>query len=378
MKLIMILWVGLCLICTKSTLAQEMHSKDEIILGQSASFSGSFLEQAAAYRDGALLYFDELNRRGGVHGRKVRLVSLDDKYNPELAVANTKKLIEEYNATALIHYTWTPIARAVIPIASQYKVPFFAPYTGANDVYRSNSDYVFTVRASFQAELEMLVRHLTTIGIRNIAVIRYTSKTGDELLNDLQPLLKKFNATLVGIGKMENNSARPDEAIAGLANVDAQAIILGVSGADAVAFINGFHAKTGRPLPYFARSLVGAQQLSKELGDKAYGISITQLVPNPHKQILPINKEYSRLLAKTRPGAKPDFISFEGYIAAKVISEALMRTGPKLDRSRLHSALSNLGKLDLGGFEINFKDGSKNGSEYVGITMIGKNGRIID
>ena len=359
--------------------AAQEALRGEIVLGQSGSFSGSFAAQAAAYRDGALLYFREVNRRGGIHGRKIRLVSLDDLYQPDLAVENTVKLIERHNAFALIHYTWTPIARAAIPVATKYQVPFFAPYTGASDIYKSSSPVVFTVRASFQAELEMIVRHVTTLGIRRIAFVRYTSKTGDELQAELQPLLEKYGATLVGTGSMENNSARPEDAIRQLAPVDAQAIVLGVSGSDAVAFVKGYGAATGRKPPYYARSLVGAGQLAEELGDQAFGISVTQLVPNPFKQVVDVSKEYNRLLnsADTTGAKKPDYISFEGFIAAKVLCEALRRAGPALTRAGFLQALSAM-KVDLGGFEVKFSPDNRNGSEFVDMTMIGRQGRPIN
>jgi len=378
MKFCQVWLLALLLVCPFRVGAQEAALRGEIVLGQSGSFSGSFAAQAEAYRDGALLYFREVNRRGGVHGRRIRLVSLDDLYQADLAVENTVKLIERHNAFALIHYTWTPIARAAIPVATKYQVPFFAPYTGAGDIYKSSSPMVYTVRASFQAELEMIVRHVTTLGIRKIAFVRYTSKTGDELLAELQPLLEKYGATLAGIGSMQNNSAQPDDAIRQLAAVDAQAVLLGVSGTDAVAFIKGYGAATGRKPPYYARSLVGAGQLAEELGDQAYGISVTQLVPNPFKQVVEVSKEYNRLLRSVGgPGAKPDYISFEGFIAAKVLCEALARAGPALTRAGFMQALSTM-KVDLGGFEVKFSPDKRNGSEFVDMTMIGREGRPIN
>ena len=371
-------WALALLLAPLHGAAQEAPRGD-IVLGQSGSFSGSFAAQAEAYRDGALLYFREVNRRGGIHGRKVRLVSLDDLYQPELAVENTVKLIERHNAFALVHYTWTPTARAAIPVAAKYQVPFFAPYTGASDIYQSSSPGVFTVRASFRAELEMIVRHVTTLGIRRIALVRYTSQTGDELQAELQPLLAKYGATLVGTGRMENNSARPEDAVRQLAQADAQAIVLGVSGSDAVAFVKGYGAATGRKPPYYARSLVGAGQLAEELGDQAFGISVTQLVPNPFKQVAEVSKEYNRLLRTSDlPGTKkPDYISFEGFIAAKVLCEALRRAGPALTRAGFVQALSAL-QADLGGFEVKFGPNHRNGSDFVDMTMIGREGRPIN
>ena len=371
------LWaVVLLLLAPLQGIAQDL-SKSDIVLGQSASFTGSFAGQAAAYRDGALLYFNEVNRQGGIYGRKIRLVSLDDQYKPELAIQNTVKLLEEHKAFALTHYTWTPVARAVIPVATENKVPFFAPYTGAADIYKSTSPMVFTVRASFQAELENIIRHITTLGIRNIAFVRYTSKTGDELQADVQKLLEKYGAKLVGTGSMPNNSAQPENAIKQLAPVSAQAVLLGVSGTDAVAFIKGYEAATGRKSQYYARSLVGASQLAQDLGDQAFGISVTQLVPNPFKQVAEVSKEYNRLLKSSGSAAKPDYISFEGFIAAKVLCEALKRTKQPLTRAGFLQTLSTM-RVDVGGYEVAFRPGNQNGSEFVDMTMIGRDGRLIN
>ncbi|MFN7855026.1 MAG: ABC transporter substrate-binding protein [Acidovorax sp.] len=371
------LWLLVLLLIAPLQAAPQDVSQGDIVLGQSASFTGSFAGQAAAYRDGALLYFNEVNRRGGIHGRKIRLVSLDDQYKPELAIQNTVKLLEEHKAFALTHYTWTPVARAVIPVASERKVPFFAPYTGAADIYKSSSPMVFTVRASFQAELENIIRHITTLGIRDIAFVRYSSKPGDELQADLQLLIEKYGAKLVGTGTMPNNSAKPENAIKQLAPVTAQAVLLGVSGTDAVAFIKGYEAAIGRKSQYYARSLVGAAQLAQDLGNQAFGISVTQLVPNPYKQVAEVSKEYNRLLKSSDSAAKPDYISFEGFIAAKVLCEALKRTKQPLTRAGFLQTLSTM-RVDVGGYEVAFRPGNQNGSEFVDMTMIGRDGRLIN
>lgn len=357
--------------------APEESPRSDIVLGQSASFTGSFASQAAAYRDGALLYINEVNRQGGIHGRRIRLVSLDDQYKPDLAIQNTLTLLETHKVFALTHYTWTPIARAVIPVATENKVPFFAPYTGAADVYKSKSPMVFTVRASFQAELETIIRHVTTLGMRDIALVRYTSKAGEELQADVQRLMEKYQAKLVGTGSMHNNSGQPDNAIRQLASVSAQAVLLGVSGSDAVAYVRGYEAATGRKPQYYARSLVGASQLAQDLGDQAFGIAVTQLVPSPYKQVAKVSKDYNRLLASSGTNAKPDYISFEGFIAAKVLCEALRRTAPPLTRAAFLQTLATL-RLDAGGYEVAFRPGNQNGSEFVDITMIGRDGRMIN
>ena len=363
------------------SLVSVMHNvlaDDSILIGQSGSFTGSFSEQGIAYRDGALLYFDEINQRGGINGRKIKLSSLDDKHENALAVENTKKLVKEDNVIALMNYTWTPTVRAAIPLVSKYKIAFFAPYTGAEDIYRSNNPYVFTIRASFSAELEMIIRHLATLGFKKIAVAGYSGAVGNELLEDIKRLAKNYGAKVVAAGLAVPNSGDINGAVKQLHGVDADAIVLGLSGTDAVNFIRKYNADNARKVPYFARSLIGVKQLIRDLGKDAAGISITQLVPNPYKQTMSLTKDFRALSLKKSASIAPDYLSLEGYIAARVMCEALLRSKGQPTRSGLIETMANLGKVNIGGFEINFRPGNHNGSEFVDMTMIGRDGRIIN
>ena len=161
-------------------------SAGEIVIGQSASFSGSFASEAASYREGALAYLAAVNARGGVHGRQVRLVSLDDGYVVERALDNTRQLIHERQAFALFGYMWTNTVQASVPLAEAAGVPVIAPYTGYEALYARHSPHVFTTRASFADELNRIVQHLHTIGFTRIGLVHYDSASGRELLADTQ------------------------------------------------------------------------------------------------------------------------------------------------------------------------------------------------
>ena len=356
----------------------DAFSEDDIVIGQSASFTGSFSEQAIAYRDGALLYFEEINRTGGIKGRKVKLISLDDHHDNAVAIANTDRFIADESVVALMNYTWTPTVRAVLPAVNKAKIAFLAPYTGVADVYRSSNPTVFTIRASYVAELDMIVRHLATLGMKKIALARYSGTVGDEFRVDLENLAKKYGATIVAEGLTKPDSGDNSASIKKILGIKADAIILGISGSDAVNFVHKFNIETPYKIAYFARSLVGAKQLIKELGKESAGISVTQLVPNPYKQGLPLTKEFRDLFLKKSPLSTPDYISLEGYIAARVMSEALLHTNGRPTRAELVNTLSHLGKVNNGGFELNFRPSNHNGSEFVDLTMIGRDGKIIN
>ena len=358
--------------------AEDGVSDREILLGQSASFTGSFAEQAAAYRDGAQLYFDHVNKKGGVHGRAIRLLSLDDGYKAENAVANTKQLIEKDKVFSLFNYTWTNTVKASLPLASEAKVPMFAPYTGYEELYSQPNRFVFTTRANFSDELGTIIRHLMSIGLKHISLVRYDSLSGKELLLETEQRLAKYEVKLDGVGMMKSNSKDPKEAVKALKAIESQVIILGMSGSDAVSFIRAYETETGRKPYYFARSLINAKQLSKELGAQARGISVTQTAPNPFKAAAPIAKEYRRLLSEKNAQAEPDYIALEGFIAAKVFVHGLELCGKNLTRERLISALESIKELELGGYSVKYSASNHHGSRYVDITLIGLNGRTFD
>lgn len=351
----------------------------EVLLGQSASFSGSFASQAASYRDGALAYFAAVNARGGVHGRRIRLISLDDGYVAERAVENTRRLIERDRVFSLFNPTWTNTVKASLPLAEAAGVPLFAPYTGYEELYARPSPQVFTTRASFADELAQIVRHLHTIGLARIGLVHYDSPPGRELLADTQQRAEALQMKLVATGTMKAGSRDAAAAVDALKDTpDLQALIIGVSGSDAVAFIRAFDGVRKGRTAYYARSLIGIQHLVGELGAQAQGLSVSQTAPNPHKDRTPVAVEYRALLQRYNPALRPDYIGLEGLISAKVFVEALRRAGPQPTRDALRHSLERMSAYDAGGYTVGFSAQQHHGSRYVDIVMIGAGGRIVD
>lgn len=350
----------------------------QVVLGQSASFSGSFAAQAASYRAGALAYFAAVNARGGVHGRQIRLVSLDDGYVADRAVDNTRRLIEQERSFALFGYMWTNTVKASLPLAEDAGVPMFAPYTGYEALYAQHSAQVFTTRASFADELDQIVRHLHTIGLTRIGLVHYDSESGRELLADTRRRADALQLKLSGIGTMKAGSRDAEPAIRALRAADMQALILGVSGSDAVAFVRAYEPYRRGRTPYYARSLIGTRQLIDELGPLAEGLSVSQTAPNPVKDRSSVSVEYRELLRRFDAALQPDYIGLEGMIAAKVFTEALRRAGPRPTRERLRQQLQAMSRFDVGGYTVGFAPGHHHGSRFVDITLIGGGGRIVD
>ena len=361
--------------------AQAAESGD-IVLGQSAPLSGSFSELGKAYRDGALLYFDKVNRAGGVHARRIRLDTLDDGYVPKRAEDNTRQLIKKHKALALFGHMFTNTVKASLPIATAAQVPYIAPYTGISELYSEFNPMLFMTRASFAAELDALLKHVKAMGLQRVALIRYDSPQGIELEKELDSKMRAMHLTPVAIASMKLNSRDPAQAAAALAPARPAAVLLGVSGGDAVAFIRQFNqVATAKPIQYLARSLVAGHQLVAELGEESRGIVMSQLVPSPFNGKTRIAREYQAALKDAAPvGIKllASHVGFEGFIAGKIATEALRRAGSNPTRNAFTTALESLHDWDCGDFTIDFSPTGHAGSKFVTVTVIGAGGHFIE
>lgn len=344
----------------------------EVVLGQSAPLSGPFASLGQNYRSGALLAFDEFNLNAEANGRSVRLLTLDDAYLADRAVTNARALIREHQAVCFFNHMFTNTVRASLPVAVDAGLPYVGAYSGHPDFYRNDQPLLFMTRASFAQELHKILDYLVLVGYKRIAMVYYDNAVGVELKNDVESGLKKRGRDLFGASGMALGGTA-DKASQELALKEADAVVLGVSGSDAVSFIRAQHAAGLRPT-YFARSLVGSSQLHNELGPMAAGIVISQLVPSPFKPIIPVARDYLRLLAKRDTSALPNFVELEGFLNARLMVKALSQVDGDVTRNSLTRALAGMGRSDVGGYAINFEGNNRNGSQYVELTMLRRDG----
>ena len=358
-------------------------SNDRILLGQSAKLSGtSGTELGKQYRDGLLLAFEAANRSGGVHGRRLELMSLDDGNNAETARANTRKLIDA-GVFALVGYTFTGPVRAALPLARESDTPLVGPYAAMPELYESTVPHVFMFRASASDELAAIVRHIDTVGYKNVAMVHYANPLGEDVRKEVAARLQATGRRLVATATMQINPANSDEAaqpaIASLATPACPRVVfLGVSGRDATAVVRGMVAKGCGSVRYFARNLVDIPLLVKELGPAARGIIVTQVVPNPHRGAHPLVTAYREQQLRKDPAAKPDFTEFEGFIVGRFIVQALQRSGPDLDRQRFTRAMESASLDGPSGYRVHFGAGRRVGSRYTNFVMVSEAERITD
>lgn len=365
----------LLLLLIVSSLASAQGVTDsQVVLGQSVALSGPAEQLGKDMQLGANLYFDALNAKGGVNGRKIVLKTLDDGYDPPRAAANTRKLIDEEKVFALFGYVGTPTSAASLPIFTEAKVPFVGAFTGAELLRQPFNRYIFNVRASYFDETESIVQHLTAMSIDRIAVFYQNDAYGQAGLAGVERALKRRNLEVTGKGTVERNTVEVKKAVQEMLKAKPLAVVMIGAYKGCAAFILEMK-KAGANPTYWNVSFVGSKALAKELDKEGRGIQISQVVPFPWDVTVPVVKEYRTLLHEAK--GEPGFGTLEGFLAAKVMVEGLRRAGRKLDRESFIRAMETMGDYDAGGFRVSYGPENHNGSKFVDLTIISKDQRFV-
>ncbi len=356
--------------------AQQPGVSDErILFGQSAAFSGPAQELGISMRLGIQAAFHEVNRAGGVHGRRLELASLDDVYEPEAAVANTLALIREEKVFALIGAVGTPTSRASVPVAAEAGVPYIAPFTGAAFLRDARWSNVINLRASYNQETEEMVARLTDdMGIKRIAVLYQDDSFGRAGYRGARNALDRRKMTPVAIGLYPRNTLAVKMALLDVSDGDPEAVIL-IGAYKPLATFISWAQFSGLHAVFMNISFVGSNALAQELGSGGAGVFVTQVVPFPTDRSLPIVVEYHRALSAYASGSVPGFISFEGYLAGRLAIAGLKSCGREVSRTHFLDGFSQAGMVNLGGFRLRFGKEDNQGSDAVFLTVIGRDGR---
>jgi branched-chain amino acid transport system substrate-binding protein len=348
-------------------------SDTRIVLGQSAPFSGAAEQLGVQFYLGAQLFFDALNARGGVNGRTIEIRRLDDGYEPERCAANTRQLIGD-GVFALFGYIGTPTSLAALPMATESKVPFFAPFTGAEALRAPFNRYAIHVRASYFEETAAIVRQVTGTGIKKVSVFYQNDAYGKTGLEGVSRALKELNLEPASTGTVERNSVDVAKALDDILAARPEAIVQIGAYKACATFIRQARQK-GYVGNFYNVSFVGTQALLDELGASARGVVVSQVMPFPYSPVTPIASEYLAAV-RTKQGLSPNYSGIEGFVAAKVFTEAARKAGRNLSREGFIGAVQSLRNLDLGGFPIDFGPNKHTGSRFVELTLLTPDGRI--
>jgi branched-chain amino acid transport system substrate-binding protein len=369
----------LALIGQPASAAKPDSVGDTIVMGQSGVYSGPLGAYSADNHAIIHAYYDSINASSGIHGRKLKMIALDDGFDPKRTVENAKTLIEKEKAFALMNIIGTGNTVAAYPVLEEHQIPMVGPYSGATALRDPKFRYLFFTRASYSDETEKMIEHLTSTGVKEIAIAYQDDPFGKAGLQAASEALARRGLKPVSVGafniaKLETEAGRAADAIL---EGGPAAIIVVSAGKGTTTFIKEV-TKRGQQPTFYCLSVSNAKQFWAELGAAAYGIVVAQVVPSPWRASTPLIREYQKMvaLAKLTPEAY-SYGNLEGFIVAKVAVEALRLTGKNLTREKYFAALESMQNYDLGGYSVNYGPGKHAGSSYVDLSIIGKDGRFL-
>lgn len=362
-------------LATQTAQAEPGVTGDAISLAQSTALTGPLSDLAKEFLKGQQVYFNSLNAKGGINGRKINLIVKDDGYDPKKSVENVEAFIKDEKIVAFFGTFGTGNNEALIPLAQKAGVPVFMPLTGSSTVRGAKSKGVYNLRASYSDEVEKLVENLTTIGMKKIAVVYQNDSFGKEAMSAATESLKKRNLPPVSVTSVETNASNAATATTDMLKNNPEAVILGLGGKAAIEVIKQINTQR-KGTRIYALSVISAPAALRTLDKDGTGVAISQVVPFPRSTTIALVREYQQ--AMTAAGDN-DFthISLEGYANAKLMAEVIRRAGKSPTRANLAASIESMRRIDLGGLDISFGDGASSGSRFVELTMINSQGKLI-
>ena len=346
----------------------------QILVGQTTGVTGPVAAGVKETIDGAKLYIDSVNAKGGIRGEKIELITLDDKFDPKLAAANASTLITEKNVVALFLNRGTPHTQAIAPLLEKHGIALVAPSTGAMLLHSPVNKYIFNVRSSYQREAEKAVAHLHTLGINRIAVIHVDDSFGTDALEGANKGFAKAKLQPVAVIKADRSKPDYTVIVPGLVKASPQAVLWFGSGTAVADGIKALRA-AGSAAQVVTLSNNASSGFIKALGDASRGVIVTQVFPYEKSYSFGIVKEALDLArAKGQTEISPAIL--EGYSGAKVLVEALRRASPNPTRQKVLAALEGLQKFDIGGLEISYSPEDHSGLDFADLSIIGGDGKF--
>lgn len=355
-------------------------SDDVILFGQSAALTGPASALGEDMRLGILAAFNEVNLAGGVHGRRLELLSYDDRYEPEIAIENTQRLIVKDGVFALIGSVGTPTSMAAEPIATASNVPLIGAFTGAEFLRNPELRTVVNIRASYFQETERIVDWLTrTKEIDRIAILYQDDSYGRAGRNGVIRALASRGLETVSEGVYPRNTNAVKRALLSIQRGNPEAIVVVGAYQPAAEFIRWAH-KLGVEALIVNISFVGTRALVQTVGDAGVGTMISQVVPVPFEGTLPLVTDYQAAMKALFDDQPFDFVSLEGYLAGRLTIAVLEHIEGTPTRASFLATLAEVGHFDIGGFPLDFGPGDNQGSDAVFLTVIEPGGgiRLVD
>lgn len=339
-------------------------------IGNSGPSSGANSATMLELLAGARLYFDAVNAEGGIKGRKVQLIQMDDNFEVPRTVRNVEKLIGEERVDALLLVRGTPHNEAILPLIERAGVPLIAPSTGAMVLHKPVKPLVFNVRTAYRAEAHKLAAVLASVGRKRIALIHVADSFGEDVAQGFLAGLAERKLAPVAVTTFDRKAVDVDRAAAEVKRAEPDTIVMVGAGQAVVAGIQALRALDVK-VPVATLSNNASSGFVKALGANAPGVMVTQVFPDERRADIPLTSEASRLARKANTPLTPAMM--EGFAAAKVTVEALRRCAGACSRADLVRSLDTL-DIDLGGMKLAFSPTHHTGLDFTDLSIVDRTG----
>ena len=354
--------------------ASAFAAGEPIVIHHIGPFTGVLAASNKESVEGATLYLDALNARGGVNGRKIKLEMRDDAQDPKRSVEIFRQLVAEKKLLALLLPRSTPSMEALLPAIAEHGIPVVGPQTGGSFVNEPPKREVFTLRASYRKEAEAAIRLQHSIGVRSFGLLLADDAFGRDTLIAIDRVFKELKIAPAASAKVDNRKPEVAEAVKAIAAKRPQVVLLIVSSKAASDFVRSY-AAAGVRASFIALSNCSNHDFLNGLGDQSRGVIVMQVMPSPSAANIPLSRDYSTAAAAAK--APVSYAGMYGYAAAKLLALGLGRAGREPTPLSLVQALESLGDVDLGGFRLRYGPGERTGSVFVDATIITLGGRFM-
>lgn len=346
------------------------------LIGQSAPQTGVLAASNAETTAGTRLYFSRLNAKGGVHGKPIELISMDDGQDAKRAASNTQALLDQ-GVHALAMYRTTPTIEASLPLVRKAGIAFIGSQVGPSLLYDRNLPTVFNTRASYHDEVARAVKFFNELGVSRVAALAASDAFGKDVMAGLRTATAQTKAQLVAEASLDNRSSDVAAQVEQIRAAKPQIVVLIANSKASAEFIKKARASDFAPT-FVALSNNSSAAFINELGRQGEGVVVTQVLPTPYSAKVRMVAEFREALSQAGAGAPPlSHASLLGFVNGKLIHEGIRRAGPDADRARIVQALNNAGRIDLGDFSLSYSADSRQGSRLAELTVIGREGRFM-
>ena len=361
-------------------LASGIAAAAEILIAQVAPLSGPLAPTGNAMRIGALVCFEAVNAAGGIRGSKIRLASRDDGYKAEETVRLARATLAESRPLAFFGIVGTGNLDALIKenVLGEAGIPAIGLRSGASGLVRPENTLLFFTRASYAEEVDRIVSHLSKTGQKRIAAFYQDDAFGADGLAAIDESAKRHTLEIIARASYPKNTTKVEASVKTLGASTAQVIVMVANTAASAEFLKQYRAGGGTA-QLFALSPTEGTQVAEAVGAQtAHGFAVSQVVPDPLNRGVPIVREFQDDFQRHAPaGSQSSATVLEGYVAARVLVEALRRAGAEPTRAKLVASLQALRNVDIGGMIIGFDSRSRSGSRYVDIAILGRDGKLL-